>query len=284
MAIQANATTKTHTHDGTGRNGPKLSQINTHENPDTDASATALHHTLGTGAYQAARGNHTHSQYVDLSNPQTIAAKKTFLGGNNAPEIPDFRNSIHHHGGLGGGGLVAPMISTFNVGVVVLEAGTAQKINISPSFEIPSGMKLAGEATISIRVVNNITDGFCRVVGAVSFGADGVTFSAAENISVLGDTDNDVNGNTRMVVVGGATSSTNSPAWRYRDIMVIPYETSTLTGRRFLKLYLSNKTGGPGWISITIANKYWITPTVLNDPNTWNGNGNPGSAYGGFTS
>jgi hypothetical protein len=37
-----------------------LAQSSTHASPDTDASATALHHTLGTGAFQAAAGNHTH--------------------------------------------------------------------------------------------------------------------------------------------------------------------------------------------------------------------------------
>lgn len=35
----------------------KLAQANTHESADTDAATTALHHTLGTGANQAAAGN-----------------------------------------------------------------------------------------------------------------------------------------------------------------------------------------------------------------------------------
>lgn len=39
----------------------KLAQANTHETADTDSGPTALHHTLGTGANQAAAGNHTHS-------------------------------------------------------------------------------------------------------------------------------------------------------------------------------------------------------------------------------
>jgi len=39
----------------------KLAQSNTHESPDTDTAPTALHHTLGTGANQAAAGNHNHS-------------------------------------------------------------------------------------------------------------------------------------------------------------------------------------------------------------------------------
>jgi hypothetical protein len=41
--------------------GNKLAQANTHESPDTDTATTALHHTLGAGANQAAAGNHNHS-------------------------------------------------------------------------------------------------------------------------------------------------------------------------------------------------------------------------------
>ena len=38
-----------------------LSQANSHASADTDTATTAIHHTLGTGANQAAAGNHTHS-------------------------------------------------------------------------------------------------------------------------------------------------------------------------------------------------------------------------------
>jgi hypothetical protein len=38
-----------------------LTQANTHASPDTDTATTALHHTLGVGANQAAAGNHTHT-------------------------------------------------------------------------------------------------------------------------------------------------------------------------------------------------------------------------------
>ena len=63
MALEANAALKTHDHSGASGigHGPKLSQANTHQNADTDSSTTAIHHTLGTGAWQAAPGNHTHT-------------------------------------------------------------------------------------------------------------------------------------------------------------------------------------------------------------------------------
>lgn len=47
-----------HDHDGTPES--KLAQANTHESPDTDVGTSSLHHTLGTGANQAAAGNHNH--------------------------------------------------------------------------------------------------------------------------------------------------------------------------------------------------------------------------------
>jgi len=47
----------------------KLNQANTHQSPDTDSLATSLHHTLGTGANQAAAGNHTHADKAPLVSP-----------------------------------------------------------------------------------------------------------------------------------------------------------------------------------------------------------------------
>lgn len=74
-AMQAQATLLAHSHDGsTARHGSKLAQANTHESPDTDASTSALHHTLGTGAFQAAAGNHTHTQATSHGSPDTDAS------------------------------------------------------------------------------------------------------------------------------------------------------------------------------------------------------------------
>lgn len=36
-------------------------QVQSHDSPDTDSSTGALHHTIGTGAFQAAAGNHVHA-------------------------------------------------------------------------------------------------------------------------------------------------------------------------------------------------------------------------------
>jgi hypothetical protein len=108
VAIQNNVTKTTHLHDGTGLNGPKLSQVNTHQSPDTDASAVALHHTIGTGAFQAAAGNHLHTGvYTRIASNETITGKHTFPSGTNAIAIPDFQNSQHNHSTTAKGGPAA---------------------------------------------------------------------------------------------------------------------------------------------------------------------------------
>jgi hypothetical protein len=43
-----------------------LTQANSHASPDTDSASSALHHTLGTGANQAAAGNHAHTLTFSL--------------------------------------------------------------------------------------------------------------------------------------------------------------------------------------------------------------------------
>lgn len=45
-----------------------LSQANSHASADTDNAPTSLHHTLGSGANQAAAGNHTHTLTFSLSD------------------------------------------------------------------------------------------------------------------------------------------------------------------------------------------------------------------------
>lgn len=58
-ALQVHAAKATHLHDGDDGTA-KLSQANTHQSADTDSARTAIHHTLGNGANQAAAGNHQH--------------------------------------------------------------------------------------------------------------------------------------------------------------------------------------------------------------------------------
>lgn len=77
-AIEANVPILTHDHSGTGpRATPKLRQANTHESADTDSAPTALHHTLGKGANQAAPGDHKHPMTDIVGAPMMIVTSTT---------------------------------------------------------------------------------------------------------------------------------------------------------------------------------------------------------------
>jgi len=66
--------------------GGQLAQANTHLTPDTDSAPTALHHTIGTTANQAAAGNHTHLGPQSYSG--TAAPSQAALILHNAPGDP----------------------------------------------------------------------------------------------------------------------------------------------------------------------------------------------------
>ena len=83
-ALQAWAALRTHDHSGDPANvakGSKLLQANTHQSPDTD-SPGGIHHTLGLGHEQAARGDHAHAAYVPGYQTCTSLTRPTspFLG------------------------------------------------------------------------------------------------------------------------------------------------------------------------------------------------------------
>ena len=59
----------------------QLAQSNTHQSPDTDSGTTSLHHTLGSGTYQASPGNHNHSStYSNLVGTTTDGNFTAFSG------------------------------------------------------------------------------------------------------------------------------------------------------------------------------------------------------------
>lgn len=75
-ALQVYAAKAVHLHNGEDGTA-KLAQANTHENADTDAGPTSLHHTLGTGANQASPGNHQHQASEILNLGWRIATSTT---------------------------------------------------------------------------------------------------------------------------------------------------------------------------------------------------------------
>lgn len=114
----------------------KLAQANTHESPDTDSATTALHHTIGTGANQAAAGNHTHAQLhdavtvadstsIDLTlTGQQISAAAIFGTGagtvcqGNDSRLSDARTPTSHNH-------AASEITSGTIGTARLGSGTA---------------------------------------------------------------------------------------------------------------------------------------------------------------
>jgi hypothetical protein len=90
VALETNAARKIHDHSGDTTDtskGAKLSWANTHQTAsasttltaaqalaDTDDSPLAIHHTLGTGANQAAAGNHTHTFPQDYQIVSSVSA------------------------------------------------------------------------------------------------------------------------------------------------------------------------------------------------------------------
>jgi hypothetical protein len=85
------AALRTHDHSGDGTSvatGAKLRQANTHQNVDTDAATTSIHHTIGTGPTQAAPGNHTHDYNGPFIYNQPIR-KCTSTTRPSAPQVWD---------------------------------------------------------------------------------------------------------------------------------------------------------------------------------------------------
>lgn len=70
-------------------------QAQSHNSPDTDSATTALHHTIGTGANQAAAGNHTHTVTKTVRISHTFSISGTLAVASGATNyIPPFYISV----------------------------------------------------------------------------------------------------------------------------------------------------------------------------------------------
>lgn len=91
-AVMTNAALKTHGH--TGADGTaKLLQVNTHQSADTD-TAGGIHHTMGLGHEQAARGDHTHD-YNSLPNIPFVIRTSTTRPGAPIQGMVVFETDTH---------------------------------------------------------------------------------------------------------------------------------------------------------------------------------------------
>jgi hypothetical protein len=68
-----------HTHTEYSVTAHTHTQAQSHTSPDTDVAPGSLHHTLGTGANQAAAGNHTHSGYAPSTHTHEGYSVSTHL-------------------------------------------------------------------------------------------------------------------------------------------------------------------------------------------------------------
>jgi len=195
MALQNNVTQLTHVHNGTGLNGVKLLQVNTHESADTDTSSSSLHHTIGAGIYQAASGAHNHdTRYIRLdgSVAQTITGKKTFPSGTDAIAIPDFVNSLHNHTSNAKGGYAAVVGDTVPLRQYVGTSGnipgdvTKDFFLNDNRFTLPANCGLAGYVQVSYRVSSS-SDARSDAFFYLSYNQGGSpAFDTAKNLIIAG--------------------------------------------------------------------------------------------------
>lgn len=259
MAIQNTVTQKTHSHDGNALNGPKLLQVNTHQSPDTDASALSLHHTLGSGATQAAPGNHVHSQYVDLYNAQTITGKKIFPTGTNAPEIPSFNYSQHNHINAVGGG---PSFTAFDLryqGARDLPANSSKKENITGYFTIPSGTALTGMCIVQYKTIGSTSNQEVKFWATMSWGGES-TYLDSESAATTGYSDGLIYTRGFVLAWGPSTEARNV------GTIVVPFY-ATASGSKRLKLFMVNQCDKS--IHYSYHCEYKVVPNAYRDPNTW---------------
>lgn len=173
----------------------KLAQANTHESPDTDAATTSLHHTLGTGQYQAAAGNHNHDgQYVPVGGGtfQPLDAELTALAGvsSGANQLPYFTG-----------------VATASVTTLSAFART-----LIDDADAAASRTTLGLGTISTQAANNvaITGGSITGITAlgIASGGTGATTAAAAFSNIKQGATTSASGVVTLAANGGTTADT----------------------------------------------------------------------------
>ena len=88
-----------HTHSEYASTAHTHTQAQSHTSPDTDSSATSLHHTLGGGANQAAAGNHTHAGFAASTHTHDgfSASTHTHAGYSETGHTHSYAATSHTH-------------------------------------------------------------------------------------------------------------------------------------------------------------------------------------------
>lgn len=168
--------------------GGKLAQANTHESPDTDTATTALHHTLGTGANQAAQGNHAHTgktvlgTFLANSIPSGSTRYLALFGGTSQATEANAQMTLPFSGTLknlyirintsqgGGGSLVATvMINGSPTGITITFA--AGQTAIAQSDTTHTQSVSAGDL-LDLRFVNNDGGAVSANIGSITIEFD----------------------------------------------------------------------------------------------------------------
>jgi hypothetical protein len=114
-----------------GSHGHTLTQAQSHNSPDTDTSAAALHHTLGAGANQAASGTHGHT----LTQAQS----------HNSPDTDQAATSLHHTLGAGANQAASgthghTLAMPLRISVPLLQPGSLAFPVIIPIWHVPANL------------------------------------------------------------------------------------------------------------------------------------------------
>lgn len=144
--------------------GGRLTQLATHEDPDTDDNLSSIHHTLGTGLFQAARGSHGHSyEWSDFTPTLTGAGGNPNLGATGFAVgryavldrlvVAQVRITWAGAGVTGGTGLYSialPPLIADTAGNAPLYAGSGLAFDASTGIWYPLGVLIATTMTVNL--------------------------------------------------------------------------------------------------------------------------------------
>jgi hypothetical protein len=177
--------------------GHTHTQAESHNTPDTDSATSSLHHTIGTGATQAAAGNHAHSgTTLALTGDLTLAATAITVGAANSLSVA-VNNDSHTHGSSTISGLVlgTDVSGTYVAGITastgVNVSGTAGSgwsptVSIGQSVSTAASPTFAGLTSLGTTILGDASSDQIRATNL--FGTTDITNSQTLRIYSVGNT------------------------------------------------------------------------------------------------